>query len=183
MMNECDTVRRLIPDYALEILSEGKRARVAAHAAGCPSCQEAISRELRLAQLVKLTLHQQGGIARRRLAELQPAPPARRDSRMWHKQLAAGLAAVIMLLSGWGLWQGKVDPIWAGPTTTAYAADARPATVTVTEAPAVSAARAQTVPAGAVQTAVATAPLTPANSGAVPAPNPTPILAMTQSTP
>ncbi len=183
MKNECDIVRRLAPGYVLETLSERQRARVAAHAAGCPGCQEAIGRELRLAQMVKLTLEQQGSIDRRRLAALQPPPPARRQSGMWQKRLAAGMVASIMLASGWGLWQGKVDPIWAGPTNTTYAAEAHRATLTVTEAPAVSAARAQTVPAGAVQTAVATAPLTPAVTGALPVPNPTPILALTQSTP
>lgn len=183
-MNECDAVRRLVPDYVLELLSSRQRERVARHAAGCPGCREAISQELRLAQLVRLTLHEQGNIDRRRLAQLQPAAPARRQPGVWQKQLAAAMAAAVMLLSGWGLWQGKISPIWASPAATLYAAESRSATVTVTEAPAVSAARAQTVPAGNAEiTAAATAALGPALSGATPAPNPTPILVMTQPAP
>ncbi|MCA9933495.1 MAG: hypothetical protein H6662_10725 [Ardenticatenaceae bacterium] len=137
--------------------------------------QELISQDdMKLAQLVRETLHAATQPQPEQLARLMPPIPRRKTAQLtWQRQWAALAACAILLLSGMGVFftrqQGWVMPI--SPTTLSVTA-----TTTQTQTPVATLAETMNTSPDRVLPQQTVAALTAVQSAAVatPSPNPTP---------
>ena len=116
--------------------------------------------EEQIARLVRSTVQAAGQVDNGRLRQLMPPIPVRRARRAWQRQLATGLAALLVCLSLFGLYQSNQPGAGALPTAVAI-------TATFTSEP--TATERQTVTTTAVaQTAIAATPAPPTPVAALP---------------
>ena len=133
--------------------------------------QELISQdEVRLAQLVRGTLHTATQPQPGQLARLMPPVPGRKTARLaWQRQWAALAACAILLLSGMGIFftrqQGWVVPI--SPTTLSVTA-----TTTQTQTPVSTLAEMGTTYPASIMPQQTTTALTAVQSAAIATPSP-----------
>jgi anti-sigma factor RsiW len=185
MMIETNHVFNQISDYVLDLLPGNERKQVERHTSACIQCRLALQQETQLTEMARSTLQIASRPDSRRLRQLMPPVPKQHESwwsriwqgPMWHKQLVPLGLLLILLFGAWGMWQSGQNSVWASPSPTFLAA-----TATMTDVPTATIVETETAQEGmAPLTAVATVPKQPA-AVITPAPNPTPVAALPQTT-
>ncbi len=116
--------------------------------------------EEQIARLVRSTVQAAGQMDNGRLRQLMPPIPVRRARQVWQRQLATGLAALLVCLGLFGLYQSGQPGAGVSPTYVAI-------TATFTSEP--TATETQTVTSTAVaQTVMAATPAPPTPVAALP---------------
>ena len=186
-------VHELITEYVLDLLPPAQRQRVEQHVKLCEQCQRSLKAEQQIRRLLHSTLQKTTAPTPRRLRQLMPTSPHRTKPMWgfsrWHKRLAPAFMVFLLLLGSLGLQ--LAFPIDAAPAfvNTVLAADVT-ATITPEAGTAVLIANPLpqsqgTEPAAStlLSTGVATLPpATIATNNPRPAPNPTPIVVVTELT-
>ncbi len=188
-----DHVHELIAEYVLDLLPPAQRQRVEQHVKSCEQCQRSLQTEQQIGLLLRSTLQKTTEPTPRRLRQLMPATPQPTiplwGFSRWQKRLAPAFMVFLLLLGSLGLQ--LVFPIDAAPAfvNTVLAADVT-ATVTPEAGTAVliinplpQSQGTETADLTLLNTGVATLPpATIATSNPRPAPNPTPIVVVTELT-
>jgi len=107
-------VLSLASDYVLDLLSPSERSRVESHLVSCLVCRQAVHREQRSGQQVRLALHRATQPDGARLGALMPAVPGGGHVPFavpWQKQLVMVSLLVVMFLGSVGLWQMRGDDV------------------------------------------------------------------------
>ena len=97
----CDEIRAAAAELALGVLDGAERARVLAHARGCPACRAHLDEQAVVAQeiLTAAPLHEPPlGFESRVLDALVPARPPAPRRRRW--RLVPALAVTVLLAAG-----------------------------------------------------------------------------------
>jgi anti-sigma factor RsiW len=176
-MIETNHISNQVSDYVLGLLPSGERQQVELHAAICAECRQAIQRESQIGATIHSSIVSIPQANRRRLQELMPPVPTRRQIRWrlaWQKQLAPISLGLIVLLGSWGLWQSGRSSAWSRSENNLIVV-----TATMTDVPTATLAQTETAHSGRSMIRLAT--LVPVHYDvlATPAPIPTPITAAT----
>jgi anti-sigma factor RsiW len=172
-----------LPDYVLNLLPKLERQAVEQHTAVCGQCQKALRAEREMGKMVRLTLQTATQPANGRLAQLMPPIPTQKRSwpqlmMGWQRQLAVVTLLVVILLGSFGVWNGRSQNIWGVPSPTSLAATAtstKDATATIAQQ---TTQAQETLAAEEMAVTAVASPTAQAYITATPAPEPTPIAAI-----
>lgn len=133
-------VTKLIPDFVLGLLPGDEAAWVAAHAAHCGQCRQALAQEQGVGRTVKATLSRVTATDKDRVRQLMPKAPVSSGVRSgWpfpSPALAAAAVVLVVLFSAAALFVSQRPGAWklSAPT-------ARSTTVMLTDTPTQTATR------------------------------------------
>lgn len=178
-------VHELIAEYVLDLLPPAQRQRVEQHVKLCEQCQRSLKAEQQIGLLLRSTLQKTTVPTPRRLRQLMPTAPQTTKPMWgfsrWQKRLAPAFMVFLLLIGSLGLQ--LAFPIDAAPAfvNTVLASDMT-ATITPEAGTAVLAANPSPQSQGTDQAVATQPPATIATSNPRPAPNPTPIVVVTELT-